>query len=170
MLYLLDANVLIEADRDYYPIERIPEFWEWLGVMAELGRVKVPEEMFEEVVVPRPSSPDPLVDWSNANRESLVLDESVLVELVDRVTREGYADDLTDDDLLKVGRDPFIIAYALAGDHRGRTVVTTEVSRPSAKRANRHLPDVCGHFCVSCINTFTLIQNLDFRTDWRTRP
>ena len=30
MLYLLDANVLIDANRDYYQIERVPEFWEWL--------------------------------------------------------------------------------------------------------------------------------------------
>lgn len=30
MLYLLDANVLIRAHSDYYPIDRIPQFWEWL--------------------------------------------------------------------------------------------------------------------------------------------
>ncbi len=30
MLYLLDANVLIDADRDYYPIDRVPEFWDWI--------------------------------------------------------------------------------------------------------------------------------------------
>ena len=52
LLYLLDANVLIDADRDYYPIDRVPEFWNWLAVMADLGRVKVPQEMYEEVVLP----------------------------------------------------------------------------------------------------------------------
>lgn len=30
MLYLLDANVIIDANRDYYPLERVPEFWAWL--------------------------------------------------------------------------------------------------------------------------------------------
>ncbi|MCY4508918.1 MAG: DUF4411 family protein [Acidobacteria bacterium] len=30
MLYLLDANVLIDAHRDYYPLGRVPEFWDWL--------------------------------------------------------------------------------------------------------------------------------------------
>ena len=30
VLYLLDANVLIDANRDYYPIHRVPEFWDWL--------------------------------------------------------------------------------------------------------------------------------------------
>lgn len=30
MLYLLDANVLITANRTYYPLERVPEYWAWL--------------------------------------------------------------------------------------------------------------------------------------------
>ena len=126
MLYLLDANVLINADRDYYPIERVPEFWDWLVVMGELVRVKVPQEMYEEIVLPAPTSPDALVEWLIANRDALVLDEPVVVELVSKVTSQGYADDLTDDELVKVGRDPFLIAYALAGNHVRRTVVTTE--------------------------------------------
>ena len=42
VLYLLDANVFSDANRDYYPIERVPEFWEWLAEMGRLGRVKVP--------------------------------------------------------------------------------------------------------------------------------
>ena len=112
--------------------------------MAELGEVKVPEEMFEEVVVPRPTSPDALVDWSTANRELLVLDESVVVELVDRVTREGYADDLTDDELVKVGREPFLIAYAtcryppkvLSSNHRG-IQTKQQAGKPSLARRVR---------------------------------
>jgi hypothetical protein len=44
-----------------------------------------------------------------------------------------------DDEVEKVGRDPFLIAYALA-DLAVRTVVTTEVSRPSGQRANDSWP------------------------------
>ena len=47
MLYLLDANVLIDADRDYYPLERVPEFWDWLVDGGVKGRVKIPLEMYE---------------------------------------------------------------------------------------------------------------------------
>ena len=72
LLYLLDANVLVDADRDYYPINRIPEFWDWLAVMGELGRVKVPQEMYEEVVLPPQRPPDALVAWSIANRDTIV--------------------------------------------------------------------------------------------------
>lgn len=42
----------------------------------------------------------------------------------------------------RIGNDPFIVAYALAFKPHA-TVVSTEVSRPSAQRGNRRLPDVC---------------------------
>ena len=132
LLYLIDAN------RDYYPIERILEFWQWLLERGKQGRIKIPQEFYEE-------APE--------NQVSLV-------------TEQGYADDLTDEELEKIGRDPFLVAYALV-DIQNRSVVTTEHSKPSRRRANRKLPDVCDDFNVRCINTFTLIQELDFRTAWR---
>ena len=95
-----------------------------------------------------------------------MLDEEAVVELVTRVTEQGYASDLTDDQVLKIGRDPFLVAYALV-DVENRSVVTTEHSSPKRRRANRKLPDVCDDFSVQCINTFALIQELDFRTGWR---
>ena len=30
VLFLIDANVLIRAHEDYYPIDRVPQFWRWL--------------------------------------------------------------------------------------------------------------------------------------------
>jgi hypothetical protein len=35
MLYLTDANVLITANNLYYPIDRVPECWEWLAYMGD---------------------------------------------------------------------------------------------------------------------------------------
>ena len=165
MLYLLDANVLIDANRDYYPLERVPEFWVWLLEMGRLGRIKVPQEIYEEVILPPPpkDNPDPLVEWLRIHKDTLVLDEEAVVELVGRVTEEGYANDLTDLEVKKMGRDPFLVAYALV-DSQNRSVVTTEHSGPSKQRANRKLPDVCSDFNVGCINTFALIQELDFHT------
>jgi len=52
------------------------------------------------------------------------------IPLVSKVTDEGYAPDLTDDEVEKIGRDPFLIAYALAAVGE-RCIVTTEVSKPA---------------------------------------
>jgi hypothetical protein len=37
MIYLLDANTLIDAKRDYFEFERVPEFWEWLKSHGSKG-------------------------------------------------------------------------------------------------------------------------------------
>ena len=50
MLYLLDANVLIDANRDYYPIGRVPEFWDWVVDRAAKQQTKIPLEMYEEIL------------------------------------------------------------------------------------------------------------------------
>ncbi len=89
MLYLLDANVLIDANRDYYSIERVPEFWDWLQHHAEAGRVKVPVEIYEEVK----DGDDDLATWLKqlAVRDVLRLDAEADVALVARAVSDGYA-------------------------------------------------------------------------------
>ena len=160
MLYLLDANVLIDANRDYYPLRRVPEFWDWLLDRATEQRVKVPLEMYEEILA---GINDDLTRWLNDNRDAILLDESVDAIMVTRVTDPGYAPDLSGEEVERIGRDPFLIAYAL-GNPEQRTVVTTEVSKPKKQRANRHIPDVCDALNVRHCNTYQFIEALDFTT------
>ncbi len=166
MLYLLDANVLITANSSYYPIDQVPEFWSWVHHQAISSRVKIPREILEEIKAGRKDD-DLLLDWvSNAEIETaLLLDEIVDATLVQHVVTIGYAPDLLDDEVEKIGRDPFLIAYALA-DSANRTVVTTEVSRPSTQRANRKVPDVCQTIGVASCGPFALNKALGFRTGW----
>ena len=167
MLYLLDANVLMTASNSYYPIDQVPEFWSWLQHQAASGHVRIPVEIMEEVRMGRRDN-DPLLDWisQDDNADALLLEEAVDATLVQQVVSTGYAADLTDDEIEKVGRDPFIIAYALSNPPN-RCVVTTEVSRPSAQRQNRKLPDVCKAVGVQCCGPFALNRNLGFHTSWR---
>ena len=128
--------------------------------MGTEGRVRIPREIFDDIV----RGNDELVDWLKRHRPSLVLDEYAPRELVAYVTEQGYANDLADDDVEKIGSDAFLIALALA-DAGSRCVVTTESSKPSRTRANRHVPDVCKDLNIDCIDTFQLIRQLDFRTN-----
>lgn len=168
MLYLLDANILITANSQYYPIDQVPEFWSWLQHQAASGFVKIPLEVMEEIKEGRRDN-DPLIDWitQRDNYDALLFQENVDAVSVQRVVTVGYAPDLTDDEVEKIGRDPFLIAYALA-DPGDRWVVTTEVSRPSAQRQNRKVPDVCRAVGVECCGPFMLNRSLGFRTGWRT--
>lgn len=168
MLYLLDANVLITANSNYYPLDQIPEFWAWVRYQAESNCIKIPREIVDEIEAGRKDN-DPLLDWicTPEIKAALLLDELVDAALVQHVVTVGYAHNLSDDEVEKIGRDPFLIAYALA-NFADRTVVTTEVSRPSTQRANRKIPDVCQTVGVTCCGPFALNKELGFRTGWKT--
>ena len=73
--------------------------------MGKFDRIKIPQEFYEEVILPPPPKdrPDPLVEWLKANKNTLVLDEEAVVEQVTRVLEHGYASDLTDEELIKIG-------------------------------------------------------------------
>ncbi|HEY59703.1 MAG TPA: DUF4411 family protein [Anaerolineae bacterium] len=164
MLYLLDANVLIDANRKYYPIDRVPEFWEWLVHIGKIGKVKIPIEVYEEIRIGK----DNLAIWAKQEETetALLLNEEVDLAITPRVINEGYGDDLTDSEFEHLGRDPFLIAYALKCSNE-RCVVTTEVSKPKKQRANRHVPNVCDTFGISWCHTFEFVRTLGFSTNWK---
>ena len=162
LLYLLDANVLIDAARDYYPLDRVPEFWSWLVRMGMQGQVKVPQETYDEIM----KGNDNLRKWLQENKDALLLVEILRMvdSVVDSVIERGYDNDPDDVEIEKIGADAFLIAYAFVDPQR-RCVVTTERSRPKRTGANRHIPDVCTDLDIRCIDTFELIRVLDFRTN-----
>lgn len=168
MLYLLDASVLITANNSYYPVDRVPEYWDWLRHMGQNGHVKIPIEIFEEIKDgPKDLEKDLLFAWfrEDANKKALVLEEEVDLMSVQTVVSKGYAPDLSDDEVEYIGRDPFLVAYALA-HKKNRCVVTAEVSKPSKKRQNRHLPDVCKDIGVLSCDPFAFAKHLGFSTKW----
>ncbi len=169
MLYLLDANTLIDAKRDYYPIDRVPEFWGWLIFQGQQGKLKIPIEVYEEFsdTKKKGGEKDALATWAEQVevKDAILFEEESEQDLVARITYGGYVANPTDDDLKKIGRDPFLLSYALK-DLQNRCIVTTEASKPSRSGANRHVPDVCNDFGIRCIDNFQMIKELNFSTSW----
>ncbi len=170
MLYLLDANTLIDAKRDYYPISRVPEFWDWLIYQGQQERIKIPIEVYEEFsdTKDKDGQKDSLATWAEQLevKDALLFNEDAEQDLVARITYGGYLPNPTDEELKKIGRDPFLLSYALK-DMENRCIVTTENSKPSRLGANRHVPDVCKEFNLRYINNFQLIRELNFSTNWK---
>ena len=101
MLYLLDANVLITANNSYYALDRVPKFWEWLADVGGRGNAKLPVEIYEEIK----DGNDALAVWVRdpVNRNALLLDEEADPQIVARVVDQGYAADLSDFEVEKIG-------------------------------------------------------------------
>lgn len=163
MLYLLDADTLIRAASTFYRLKRVPQFWDWLQHQGSLGNVKIPVEQFEEIIAGKGD----LVDWLKDQdvKAALLLDEEAEPKLVATVTLLGYGN-LDENEIEKVGRDPFLISYG-AGMKGERRVVTFENSAPGKKGKNRKIPDVCNDLDVDCCTLFDMIEALDFTTDWK---
>jgi hypothetical protein len=146
-----------------------PEFWDWLLYQASSNIIKMPIEIYEEIKLGgKDAQKDLLYKWvaGGAVKKTLVLAEGVNANNVSSCTKNGYAPDLTDDEILQIGRDPFLIAYAMASP-QDRCVVSNEVSAPSKTRHNRKIPDVCQTMGVQCCNIFQMTRTLGFKTGWK---
>ncbi len=161
MIYLFDANTLIQAKNEYYPLEHIPQFWDWMVEQGNAGRIKIPFEVFDEIA----AFQDDLSDWIRCSevKTALLLDEAVDPSLLRRVMEIGYQSKdplFNETDIEKIGRDAFLIAYASVSNQR--VVVTKEVSKPGKQRGNRKIPDVCDSIGIVCKRDFEIYRALGF--------
>lgn len=160
-MFLIDANVLITAKNTYYPLEHIPQFWDWLIVQGEDDAIKMPREIYDEVS----GGTDDLADWikSEDAKDALLLDEDADPALVQQALRIGYQSDdpkFTDSELIKVGRDAFLVGYGLVNSNR--TVVTKEATKRTKRLGATRLPDACDDCAVNWCDDFTMYRALDF--------
>ncbi len=168
MVYLLDANVLITAHNAHYPIDLFPVFWDWLEFQILDGRVRMPLEIFEEVKDGgTDAEADPLYAWLQREnvKKTLVLDEEVDVELLQKVMGDSYLP-ANDIQLISIGRDPFLVAYGKASS-TSRWVVTNEVSSPQSAPHKRKIPDACATAGVQCCEPLRMLRDLGFSSNWR---
>lgn len=86
-LYLLDANILIDAHHRFYPHDMVPEFWDWLFHCAIQHKISMPRETFEEVGRGADGRTDFLSVWISQTdvAQALILPEHIDASLVGRV-------------------------------------------------------------------------------------
>jgi hypothetical protein len=144
--YCIDTSSLIAAWNERYPIANVPGFWERFGQTVAGGLIVSPLEVRNEVR----KKEDGLSDWlGECPRMFIELEHDVQL-----ATKEvlGQFPWLTKGIAGRTIADPFVIALAKA---RSFTVVTEEgfgsISRP-------HIPLVCQHYGIPCINLLGLIQ------------
>jgi len=163
MLYLLDANTLINAQDMYYGMDCVPEFWSWLEFQVKKNVCRIPPMIYEEI---QPKSTE-FRQWLQRNKNTLILNEVENTELIRHVITQGYGNQITDIQLKRIGADPFLVASALEDSH-DRCVVTNEVSKPSAKGTKRKIPDICDQLKIQCISMVDFIKIVGFKTQWRS--
>jgi len=161
-MYLVDANVLIEAKNRYYAFDIAPGFWAWLDRAHDQSMACSIDAVRDELL----DGNDELADWARAN--------TAFFRPIDQGTTRHFGDltawatsrnfsqaALTD--FTGNNADYLLVAYAREHQH---TVVTHERSQPNA-RARVLIPDACLAMGVSTTDTFHMLRQTGTQLDLR---
>lgn len=162
MAYLLDANVMIDAKRRYYPFDVCPAFWDWLDLANQQGEIFSVEAVRTELT----GRGDNLSTWIDA-RPGLFIqpDADVPVSLgalgawtvgCGRFTDAAVATFFSSADFHLIGE----------GHAHSHVVVTNEVAAPDAT-ARVKIPDAAAAVGVACLTPFEMLRQEGVRFDLR---
>ena len=161
-IYLLDANVFMEAARRYYAFDLVPFFWQALIEHAGNGRVMSIDRVKAEI----DRGGDMLKDWANSAFhqwfESTNQDD--VIEWYSKIMGWAYGNrQFTHAAKAEFARadnaDAWVVAYAKA---KGYVVVTHEEFDPYIK-VKIPIPNVCQAFGVQNVDTFKMLRDLGVR-------
>jgi len=159
-MYLLDANVFIEAARRYYAFDLAPKFWESLALHAEKGEIQSIDRVKQELE----RGNDELATWATAQFSEAFAstdEEDVTVsysEIISWVQIQDQFSDAAKADFAS-GADGWLVAYAKS---KGFIVVTHEVLDPNIMR-KVPIPNVCEEFGMSSVDTFEMLRQIGVR-------
>ncbi len=153
MVYLLDANVFIQAKNLHYGLDFCPAFWEWLIQRNQEKKIFSIEKVGDEI----DAGGDELSDWAIKRGPGFFLypDErilSVLGQVSAWVTNQNYEPAAINTFLQNA--DYYIVAHALA---HGYAVVTHEVAAASTKIIK--IPNACIGLGVKCMTPFEMLRH-----------
>lgn len=152
MVYVLDANVFIQAKNLHYGFDFCPGFWDWLQEQAGQGGLMSLDKVRDELLAVE----DELTDWAKdldgGFFQSLTGDHVAALAAVSQwANGEDYEDGAVNI-FLQVA-DYYLVAYALA---IGATVVTHEKHSDSRKKIK--IPNACLGVGVSCVTPFEMLR------------
>lgn len=154
-MYLLDANILIEAKNRYYGLDFAPGFWDWVAQACASGRVFSIEAVREEI----DGRKDDLSAWSKNSGSQLYLSPRAsaaphLARLSTWAnTHTQYTDPAKREFLASA--DYFLVAQAA---DLGFTIVTHETPAPDAKKRIK-IPEACAAVGVQYCSPWRVLRS-----------
>jgi hypothetical protein len=159
-IFVLDANVFIEAARRYYAFDLAPGFWESLMRHAAEGTIRSIDRIKHELE----RGQDDLANWARtdfshafASTNEVGVIES-FGQIMIWVHAQGQFSDAAKAEFADAA-DGWLVAYAKVN---GCTVVTHEALAPDARR-RVPIPNVCYAFDVPFLDTFEMLRGLGIR-------
>jgi hypothetical protein len=162
-MYLVDANILIEAKNRYYSFDIAPGFWEWLENAHTNGLVCSIEAVRDELL----AGSDELAEWTRTNGAFFRPLDSAAAGQFQPLTAWANSRNFLPAALAAfagTAADYQLVAFAAAHNH---TMVTHEQSNP-ARRNRVMIPDACAAMGVTSIGTFEMLRRTGAKLDLRS--
>ena len=157
MIYLLDANVFIQAKNLHYGFDFCPAFWEWLVEQNTSKQVFSIDKVADEIA----AGDDNLKAWAQKQGTGffLMTDENVATQFgkVSEWARSQNYEPVAINTFLQVA-DYYLLAHALAG----KCVVVTHEVRVNSNNKIK-LPNVCADLGLRCMNPYEMLRRENAR-------
>lgn len=167
-IYCLDANVLIQAWQKYYSPDICSDYWEILNNLGSQGRIFIPEEVKNEIVVTdeKEKVEDDLSKWLKRSSIPVHKPTEQVIKCWQNILQANPLHKLLVDNVR--GRslaDPWVISHALENN---ATVVTKEspIISMNAKKPVT-IPNVCENMGIRWIDDFTFVKELGLKFSCR---
>ena len=152
MVYLLDANVFIQAKNFHYGMDFCPAFWDWLEKENQSGKVFSIHPILKELVARK----DVLSNWATLRGGAFFkgIDKNIKPNL-NKFSKWAQSKTYTQaavKTFLDVA-DCYLISYALTHNY---TVVTHEKSANTLNKIK--IPNVCADFKIKCIDPYKMLR------------
>ena len=160
VVFVLDANVFVEAARRYYAFDLAPKFWGSLIQYAESGHIQSIDRVKQELE----RGQDELAAWAKRDFSQgfASTDEVDVVscygDIMTWVQGQNQFSAAAKSDFAS-GANGWLVAHANVKNY---VVVTHEVLNPEIQR-KVPIPNVCQEFNVQHVDTFEMLRQLGVR-------
>ncbi|MGI6551864.1 MAG: DUF4411 family protein [Bacillota bacterium] len=160
--YTLDANILINFHRSYYPFDIAPSFWRQL---AEKSKQKV--VLLDKIKVEIAKNDDKLAQWLAENDHCFLTKSINDTEIVSNyskiITSVKSNRQYTESAKIEFANiaDSWLCALAITYNY---VIVTQETYQPEIKRRVK-IPNICKEFNIHYIDMLRFIRDIGIRFD-----
>lgn len=164
-MFLLDANILIEAKNRYYAFDLAPGFWDWLEEAYRQDVVCSIEAVRNELL----QGDDELAEWTRANPGFFRAIDQPTTKHFQPLSQWAFSGSYRAEAIQAfVGNhaDYLLVAYAREHQH---TLVTHERSQPHSRKRIL-IPDACLAMGVDTADTFEMMRETGVTLHLRKSP
>lgn len=158
--YVLDADVLITANRSYYAPDICPSFWQHLIQAHQEGYLISIDRVRDEIL----DGNDNLLEWVKEEAVDMFASSTELsvsnlyAQISDWVQQNSQFTNAAKVEFAG-SADGWLVAYACVNNG---TVVTLETFNANIRRRVK-LPNVCRQFDIEYIDTFEMLRRIGIR-------